>query len=347
MEADDDGPTAWFEQVGQPGQQGIQSPQLIVDSDPQGLKDPGGRVDRSPLAGNAPADDLGELAGRFDRLGPPGFDNPSGDPATVPFFPKLIKEVRQFLFRPGPNNLGRREFLFRVESHVQGAFPGEAKAAIRPGQLIRREPEVQQEPVHRFQPQAFENLQGLVVRGMNQGDGQSFGRGFGQGEHLGVAIEPDHPACRTQLPGQCRRMSSRPHGSINENLPLRRLEPVHHLIQQDGPMNRTRRRFLVDHGRLNDGKSGRIKSNSFHSIRSATTKDWTCQGLYPTRPTCQGRLDRHLTRFKNESFLIDRHQTARNGVESGLPSLTLEKATGVTFASILRFVRGDHSLRII
>jgi plasmid maintenance system antidote protein VapI len=33
-------------------------------------------------------------------------------------------------------------------------------------------------------------------------------------------------------------------------------------------------------------------------------------------------------------------------VESGLPYLTLEKETGVARASIMRFVRGDHSLRL-
>ncbi|CAN5891783.1 hypothetical protein BH23PLA1_BH23PLA1_14180 [soil metagenome] len=36
----------------------------------------------------------------------------------------------------------------------------------------------------------------------------------------------------------------------------------------------------------------------------------------------------------------------RTLVESGLPYLTLEKATGVARASIMRFVRGDHSLRL-
>ena len=49
---------------GNSGEGVVEVLELVVDRDPQGLEDAGGRVDRPPLAGDAPADDRRQ-AGRW------------------------------------------------------------------------------------------------------------------------------------------------------------------------------------------------------------------------------------------------------------------------------------------
>ena len=88
-------------QSGRVGQGGVQVLELVVDRDPQGLEDAGRRVDRPPLAGDAPADELGEPPGGRDRLDPPRLDDPPGDPAAVPLLAVLEEQVGQLLLAPG------------------------------------------------------------------------------------------------------------------------------------------------------------------------------------------------------------------------------------------------------
>ena len=109
---------------------GVELPELVVDRDPQRLKDPSGRVDRSMPrpAGNAPSHQLGKLAGGLDRPPLAVFHDPAGNPPAEPFLPQFKEQLGQFGLSHLIDQVGRaRAGLTRVEPHVERPVGREAE----------------------------------------------------------------------------------------------------------------------------------------------------------------------------------------------------------------------------
>ncbi len=174
------------------------------------------------LPGMAAADDLGEPAGRRELLDPSRFDDPTGNAPAMPFFSEFVNDPRKFLFIQRIDQVGRAgDVGIGVEPHVERAVVGEAEAAMGPSQLIRRQPQIEHDPIHRIQAEFCQNVRNLRIRDVDQSDGQSARRGRGEREHLRIAIEPDHPPRSAHALGQGTGMPPAP------AVPSTRIEPSH------------------------------------------------------------------------------------------------------------------------
>ena len=185
MKTDDREPSADLQKLGNDSQGPLQVSEFIVDSDPQGLKDARGRVDRPPFAGDALADEFRELSRGFDRCQLAGVDDSPGHSPAVPFLAVFVKQIGEFLFLQRVDEIGRGGTIgIGVEPHVERAVVGEAEASIVPGKLVGGEPQVQQEPVDSSQSQGLQDNFDFAVRRVRQSDiGLTAGRDRGQGQH--------------------------------------------------------------------------------------------------------------------------------------------------------------------
>ena len=243
MKTDNREPSADLQKFGYKVQCPLQVSQFVVDGDPQGLKNARGRVDRPPLSGNALADQLRELPGGFDRRQLAGLDDPPSHPSAVSFLPISIKDIGEFLLLERVHEIGGAGNVgIRVEPHVERSVVAEAEASIVPGELVGGEPQIQENPVDSSQPQRLQRIFDFAIRRLHKADMGLITRvDRRQGQHIWIAIEPDHSS---GLPNPFRQGTRVPPCSgrpIHEDRPLSGVEPVNDLIKQDRLMDGLRR----------------------------------------------------------------------------------------------------------
>lgn len=218
VEADDGRAPAGFEHVGEQSEGRLKMGELVIDRDSQGLKYTSGRVDRPPLAGDAPPDDLGEPAGGFNR---PRLDDSPGDAPAVPLFTVFKEDSRQLLFIESIDQIGRAGGArSRVEPHVERSVLSEAEAPVRPGKLVRRQADIEQDSIDSDDSEIVQHLPHLAIRRRHERHRQPSSGLGGQGEHGGVAVNRDHPASISQTLRQSPRMPPRARRAVDQNLAL-------------------------------------------------------------------------------------------------------------------------------
>src|SRR5439155_2162208 len=113
------------------------------DGDPERLEGAGGRMDlQAGRARYGPLNDVRQLGRAGERPALAGLHEPSGDAACPALFAVLTDDPRQLRLRKPVHQLGRREMLLRVHTHVEGAVRAEAEAALRPVELHGGDAEV-------------------------------------------------------------------------------------------------------------------------------------------------------------------------------------------------------------
>jgi hypothetical protein len=160
METDDGRPAAYGKNLGKCFQSSVEVVELVVYHDPQGLEDTGRRVYRPvPVAtGNALADQLGKLSCGLDPCEAPGLDNSAGNPAAEPLFPVVKKHLGKLLLRESVQELGGgwtggwSLLELWVKPHVQRSLRSEAEPAVRPGKLVRGNPQIKDYALNRSDP---------------------------------------------------------------------------------------------------------------------------------------------------------------------------------------------------
>ncbi len=209
------------------------------------------------LAGDAPADEVRQAAGGRDRLDPAGLDDPPRHAAAVPLLAILEEQTGQFLLAERVDQVGRGRTALRVVAHVERAVGREAEPPGRPGELVRREAQVEQDPVRPADPEVLEDRAEVAVRGVDQGDRKAVRGPLGQGEHLGISVQPDDPPPRTDPARQRRRVPPRADRPVDDHRAVPGREPGDDLVQEDGPVDRIRGRGFEGHGRLVDRRRAR------------------------------------------------------------------------------------------
>ncbi len=201
MKADDDDDTPGFEAIVKgPAKRSFELFEFAVDGDPQGLKDARGRMTvpresratrRWSLPRRGRGDRVTQIAGRPDRLPGSPFDEPPRHAPGLRLFPIALEDVGQFLFAQAHDQLGGRFPLGCVESQVERPVRGKAEAPGVVGQLVGRQPEVEQNAVDRGdfevrQDQREVGITGLmeVARGARELKGGNF-------QHPGIAVKTD------------------------------------------------------------------------------------------------------------------------------------------------------------
>jgi hypothetical protein len=139
--------------------------ELVVDGNPQALKDTGGWVNfvMSPWpARQGLGDGRDQIGGRpLGKLRPPR-DNRTGDRSARTLFGESLKEVGQFGFAERREQFGRSRSLRGVKPHVErpvalnATLDSEAPSCV--GQLVGREPQVEKGAVNPIDFEGIENL---------------------------------------------------------------------------------------------------------------------------------------------------------------------------------------------
>ena len=139
--------------------------QFLVDSDAQGLKGAGCRMQSASSPAGRPANHLGQFVGGVQR---PGGCNRSSDSPALRLFAVAPDQVCQISFRKGVDHFLGGCGLSGTEAHVQWAVAQEGKASFRPVQLDGRNPKVKHDPIDVLPTQAAHLLQEGGVGGLNQ-----------------------------------------------------------------------------------------------------------------------------------------------------------------------------------
>lgn len=197
METDDDDNPPWFETGIEPAvKRGFELFELIVDGNPQRLKNARGGVAAvgMPSAARralAAGESLGEIAAGANRLAGAERDKISGKPAAVWFLAIALEDLGKLLFIESRQKRAGRLSPRRVESQVERARARETEAAGLVGQLIRRKPQIEQNPVDGRNRKARENLGKLGITGVDE-VGRTARELTGRNvQHQGIAVKTD------------------------------------------------------------------------------------------------------------------------------------------------------------
>jgi hypothetical protein len=161
-----------------------------------------------------------------------------GDGSAVRLFAVLLKEVRQLRFAEGRQQRGCRASLRRIEPHVERAAVLKSKAAIPVGQLVGRQPQVEQNPVDLRDVKFVEYLGQLGITGLSQGDARVGGQQVRRSrEHLGIAIETDEFSGGTNMFEEGAAMSAAADRTVDDDQSRLEVEELNDFPYDDGSMD--------------------------------------------------------------------------------------------------------------
>lgn len=188
--------------VQQPPQGLLKLFELSIDGDAQRLKDASGRVPRGIVraAGSAGCcNGVGQVARRANRAARAPFDEFAGHLAAVRFFGVLDKEffktgfIEPFEQRPG------RLTLCRIETQIERTFAAKAEASISICELVRRQPEVEQNAIDGRYSDLLKDIGELGITGVNKPAVRGDEVSSRMGQHHRVAVQADQCSARTDL----------------------------------------------------------------------------------------------------------------------------------------------------
>ncbi len=121
--------------------------ELVVHRDAEGLEDAGRRIDLPGPAGLHARDEATELVRGHERAARPAAHDRARDARGLGLFTELGEDPPEVALIPGVHQVRRRAVEPRVGPHVEGAGGAKAEPAALVGELDRREPEVEEDPV--------------------------------------------------------------------------------------------------------------------------------------------------------------------------------------------------------
>jgi hypothetical protein len=201
METDDDDDSAWFKTTMQDAVEGrFELFQFVVDGDAQGLKHLGGWVPtrwRSHSANGRPGgrvisdNGAGEVESRVNRSVLTPCDDVAGHPPTVRLFAVMLEEFDKLLFAQSCEKCRGGFSLSDIEPQIERPVGCKAESARMVGQLIGRQPEVEQNAIGRRDSQTGQDGGELGITGLMEvtAKGRKLtGRNF---QHQAVAVKTD------------------------------------------------------------------------------------------------------------------------------------------------------------
>jgi len=249
MERNDDRSSSGAQSFGKRGGKGgLEVIELLVNGNPQRLKNAGGGVRLITLAAAA-GKRFGHSFDQFSRCphGPAGAaaDNRAGNRPAGRLFAVAKQEVRQLGFLECGEEFRGRLTLCRVETHVEQTGRLKAKTATGIGQLIGGKPQVEQNAVDPRDSELIQDLWQLRITGLPQGAarvGKTLGR---PGEHQGIAIKSDEFSGGTEVFEEDAAVAAGSDRPVDDDQPWLHVEKLDDFPHEDGPMNG---RALVSRG---------------------------------------------------------------------------------------------------
>jgi hypothetical protein len=247
----DDRPAPYPQGRHRGGQGPIESAELVVHLDPQGLERPLGRVTPGTpgSGGDRLAHQLCQAGGRRDGCRAALPLDGLGDPAGEPLLAVLPKDPAELDHGVRVDHIGRSSSRRRVHPHVQERVAGVSEAAIVGVELERGDPEVEQHPVDAVDPEVVEDLGEGVIDGVDDRDPVAVRSQpmIGPSQRLGVAVDADQPD--VGMAGQqCGGVAAEAEGRVDDNgrrNPSDRIEQLENPLKHDGDVPRHRPMLLV------------------------------------------------------------------------------------------------------
>jgi hypothetical protein len=207
MKTEDHRASAGFHPVGQrDGEELVEVFELVVDGDPQGLKDTCGWVNfmtAFPRMRQSVGNDGDQIADRpLRQFVSPRDDGPGDGPAGA-LFSGPLKEVGQLVFVERCQEIGSGWACRRVETHVERSIASEAaldaETARRVGQLVGRKPQIKQHAVDAADSERVEDLRQLCITGLFQSRARVGEDVGGPRKHRRIAIQSDQFSVVSEL----------------------------------------------------------------------------------------------------------------------------------------------------
>ena len=172
-----------------------------------------------------------------------------GDPPAESLLPELIDQIGQVLGREAVDQVGRGGAAgIGVEPHVQRPVGREAEPPALPGELVRRKAQIQEHPSHPIDRQFLQHPAHLGISRVDERHRKIADRLPGQFQHCRVPVQPDDPPGLPHPARQRRGMTSAADRPVEKDRALPRGQPGQHLIEQDGPMERSHGGSRVETG---------------------------------------------------------------------------------------------------
>jgi hypothetical protein len=201
METDDDDNAARPEAVGEHVfDKHFEMLELPIDRDPQRLKNArGGMAPRHvcppargrPRFRSAPGNGFGQIAACANRLSRAPFHDLAGDPATVRFFPIALEDFCELRFVETRDEPCGRFSLPCVKSQIERSLRAKTESAGGIGQLIGRQPQVEQNAIHGRDAAVGQNLSQIGIAGLMEVTRKARELKGCNVQHQGVAVKTD------------------------------------------------------------------------------------------------------------------------------------------------------------
>lgn len=148
-------------------------------------------------------------------------------------FAESKKKIRQFGFFQRGKELGCGIALRRVEPHVERTGGLKAETPLRIGQLIRRKPQIEQNPVDLLDAKLVQDFGQLRITGLPQGAARVGEVSRRPSDHQWIAIESDEFSVRTKLFEEDAAMTAGSEGRVHHRQSRREFEDLNDFPYQD------------------------------------------------------------------------------------------------------------------
>ena len=218
--------------------------QLAIDRDPQRLKHPRGRVFASFVTnrrGQRRVDRIDQIGSRANRRRRSLPHDLFGNRSTEPLLAVLVKDVCQFLGRRTHQQLGGRFALSHIEPHIERPRRAEPEAALAIRQLIRRQPQVDDDAIDRWETQLVENFRQVAITGVTQVTPFARNNCRRVLQHQRVTVETNQGSRRLNAFQNFSAVPTSADCAINDRQARTQVESLQRFPQQNGDVYRSQR----------------------------------------------------------------------------------------------------------
>ena len=133
----------------------------------------------------------------------------------------------------------------RMKPHIQRSARIKSKASITIGQLVRRQPQIQQYAINPVPSKPAENFSRLEIAAACKQAVVARQLFPGKPQHHRVTVHPNQPPCRPDGLQDQAAVTSGTHSSVQHCQPRRQLQPLQHFSRHNGDVDRTNVPVLV------------------------------------------------------------------------------------------------------
>ena len=240
MESDEDRPPSGTQSFRKRGGKGrLEVIKLVIDGNPQRLKDAGCRMClKAPATAGRKGigDGFNQVGRRPHRAAGAATHDRVGNRPAGGLFAEVEEKVRQFGFPQRGEEFGRRLSLRGVETHVERTGRLKTETAARIGQLIGGKSQVEQDSVDPADSKLVQDFGQLRITGLSQSAARVGEARRCPGEHQGIAIKSDEFSGGTEVFEEDAAVTAGSDRAIDHDQSRLQVEELDNFPHEDGTM---------------------------------------------------------------------------------------------------------------